>query len=187
MIRRAIQFASVMLALSIGVCLGQEPPKEMEHLKNDVGTWDAEIKLWGDPSAEPEVTKGTETNFMLGGMWLITHFKGDMMGMAFEGSSQVTFNPETKKYTGTWVDSMSPYAMDVEGTWDDATKTLTQTGKGKDMTGNEMSTKMTTVYNKDGTRTFTMFVNIPDAEPMKVMEIKYTKAKETSAKPAAAK
>jgi hypothetical protein len=179
--------ASVLLVFNVGIGLAQEPPappKEMELFKSDVGTWNAEIRMFDptNPSAEPQVTKGTETIHMLGGMWAISHFKGEMMGMPFEGCSQTTFNPQTKKYTGTWVDSMSPYAMTVEGTWDEKTKTLTQTGTGKDMTGTEMSMKMTTTVNADGSRLFSMFVPVSDDETMKVMEIKYTKSKQADAK-----
>ncbi len=109
------------------------------------------------------------------------------MGMQFEGSGQTGFNPETKKYTGTWVDSMSPYAMATEGTWDEKTQTFTQHGTGKDGTGTEMKMKMTSVYNKDGTRLFTMSGAMPDGKEMKMMEILYSKSKSGDAKPAKAK
>jgi hypothetical protein len=166
-----------MILFNAGLGLAQEPPKEMEHFKGDVGTWNCEIRMFGDPSGKPDVSKGSETISMLGGMWMISHFKGEMMGMSFEGSSQMGFNPETKKYTGTWVDSMSPYAMTTEGTWDEKTQTLTQTGTGKDASGNEAKMKMTSVYNKDGSRLFSMFMPMPDGKEMKTMEILYTKAK----------
>ncbi|HMP79142.1 MAG TPA: DUF1579 domain-containing protein [Pirellulaceae bacterium] len=155
----------------------QDGSDAMERFKGHVGTWNAEIRMYGDPSGDPQVSKGTETNVMLGSMWLISHFKGDMMGMEFEGSSQLGYNPDTKKYVGTWVDSMSPYAMSTEGTWDERTKTLTQIGTGKDETGSEMRMKMTTAENSDGSRLFTMYMPGPDGEEFRVMEIHYTKAK----------
>jgi hypothetical protein len=174
-----LRYATVALFLFAGLSQAQQPqaPEEMKHLKAEVGTWNAEIRMYGDPSGEPQVSKGTETNFMLGDMWLISHFKGEMMGEKFEGSSQMGFNPDTKKYTGTWVDSMSPYAMSMEGSWDEKTKTLTQIGTGKDPSGNESKMKMTSVRKDDGSRLFTMFMQGPNGEDMKVMEIHYTKAK----------
>ncbi len=184
---RTCQFAALIMLLSAGFGMAQDPPKEMERLNADVGTWDCEVRMFGDPSGKPEISKGTETSFMLGGMWLVGHFKGEMMGMPFEGCSQTSFNPETKKYTGTWVDSMSPHAMATEGTWDEKTKTLTQAGTGKDVTGTEMKMKMTSAYNKDGTRLFTMFGAMPDGKEMKMMEILYTKAKSGDAKSATTK
>ena len=189
MIRQVIHCASLIVILSARICAAQEPPKEMEHLKADVGTWDCEIRMWNptDPKAEPAVSKGSETNVLMGGMWLISHFKGEMMGMPFEGSGQFGFSPDSKKYAGTWVDTMSPYGMTVEGTWDEKTQTLTQMGTGKDPTGTEQKMKMTTVHNKDGTRVFTIFAMMPNDETMKVMEMKYTKAKQSDSKAAPSK
>ena len=184
---RTCQFAALVMLLSAGFGLAQEPSKEMERFKSDIGTWDCEVRMFGDPAEKPAISKGSETVSMLGGMWLVSHFKGEMMGMQFEGSGQTGFNPETKKYTGTWVDSMSPYAMATEGTWDEKTQTFTQHGTGKDATGNEMKMKMTSVYNKDGTRLFTMSGAMPDGKEMKMMEILYTKSKSGDAKPVKAK
>lgn len=173
-----LRHAAVALFLFAGFCQAQQPaPEEMKHLKGEVGNWTAEIRMFGDPSGQPQVTKGTETVFMLGDMWLISHFKGEMMGMKFEGSSQTSFNPETKKYTGTWVDTMSPYAMTVEGTWDAKTKTLNQVGTGRDESGNEMKMRMTSTHKDDGSRLFTMYMPGPDGKEMKAMEIHYTKTK----------
>ncbi len=180
-----------MAVILVGACgsvsFAQDAPKEMERFKNDVGDWDAEIKTYGDPNAEPEVSKGSEHAHMLGGMWLVSHFKGEMMGMPFEGCGQVGYNAGSKKYVGTWIDSMTPTAMATEGTWDEKTQTMTQTGTGTDPTGNEQKMKMTTVYNKDGSRLFTMFLVLPDKQEMKMMEIRYTKAKKAAGASAPAK
>ena len=115
-------------------------------LKKDVGTWNCEIKFYADPSAPPAVSKGTETCFMVGENWLVSDFKGDIMGSPFQGHSLTRFDSENKKFVSTWIDSMSPHAMSTEGTWDETTQTLTSTGVGKDPTGNETKHKMTVVY-----------------------------------------
>jgi hypothetical protein len=104
------------------------------------------------------------------------------MGMPFEGNGQFGYNPTTKKYAGTWVDTMSPYPLSMEGTWDEKSRTMTQLGTGKDPQGNEMKMKITTVYNQDGSRLFTMYGMMPDDEMVKMMEIKYTKSKGAPAK-----
>lgn len=172
----------------LGMCLwvtSVAAQDEMKRFQADVGTWDAEVKMFTDPNNPPEVSKGTETNMMLGETWLIGHFKGKMMGMDFQGSSQNGYDPNKKKYIGTWVDSMSPYAMHMEGTWDEATQTMTNMGVGKDPTGNEVKHRMTTVYGKDGSRLFTMYGAMGGQE-VKMMEIKYTQAKTAAETPAPA-
>jgi hypothetical protein len=139
-----------------------------------------------NPEAEPQVTKGTESNQLMGGMWLVSHFKGEMMGATFEGAGVFGYNPQTKKYTGTWVDTMSPYAMTTEGSWDEKTKTMTQMGKGKDAAGTEMTMKLVTVYNDDGSRLFTIYPTM-EGQTIKAMEIKYTKSNQEASKPTTAK
>lgn len=146
-------------------------------LKRDVGTWDCEVKVFADPTAAPAVSKGVETNFMVGDHWLIGHFKGSVMGMDFQGASQTTYDAEKKKFVGTWVDSMSPHPMKTEGSWDEKTQTLTTVGTGKDPSGADMKTKMVVVYGKDESRVFSMYQVVNGAE-MKMMEIKYTKSVE---------
>ena len=174
--RCVLRFSMIGMCLLISSVVGQD---EMKRLKADLGTWDAEVKMFDPASPEPQISKGTETNIMLGEMWVISHFKGSMMGMEFQGSSQTGYDPEKKKYIGAWVDSMSPYPMHMEGTWDEATKTMTSMGVGKDPTGKEMKSKMTLVYAQDGSRHFTMY-GIMDGQEMKMMEIHYTKAKEAT-------
>ena len=82
-------------------------------MKRDVGAWNVVIKMFGDPSGEPAVGKGTETNVMLGDLWLIGRFKGDIMGASFEGLRQTGFDPEKKKFVASWVDSKTPYPTHI--------------------------------------------------------------------------
>ncbi len=158
----------------------------MEHLKNDVGDWNAELRIF-EPGNDTAITsKGTEHNMMLGDMWLVSHFKGEMMGQPFEGASYTGFNAETGKYFGDWIDSMSPTPMKVEGTWDEKTKTLSSIGTGTGPDGSEMKMKMVTTTNKDGSRLFTMSMVMEGSPDMKMMEIHYTRAEgQHSAAPSA--
>ncbi len=155
----------------------------MERFKQDVGAWDAEVRMFEPGADKPAVSKGTEHVSMLGDMWLVSHFKGEMAGMAFEGASYTGYNADSKKYFGNWIDSMSNNPMVVEGTWDDETQTLTTTGETKGPDGSDMKFKMTTLYKKDKSRLFTMTMAGPDGEDMKMMEILYTKAKNQEQSP----
>lgn len=175
MIVKRIVLAGLATFLMVGSVWGQATG--MDRLKQDVGAWDAEIRTFEPGSDKPTITKGSEHNSMLGDLWLISHFKGEMGGMPFEGASFTGYNAETKKYFGNWIDSMSNSPMTVEATWDEKSQTLTSLGEGKGPDGSDMKFKMVTVYKKDGTRLFTMSMAGPDGADMKMMEVLYTKAK----------
>lgn len=154
------------------------PPVSAEHavLKQDVGTWDAEISLLPPEAGAPAMkSKGSEKCELLrGGMWLVSRFEGEMMGMPFSGVGTTGYDPVEKKYVGTWIDSMSPHMMSIKGEYDAAKKTMTSTGEGLDAaTRTKYTSKMISRYLDDNTRTFEMHMPGPDGKLTKMMEIKY--------------
>ena len=85
-----------------------KPGPEHQVLKEDEGEWDALVQIFTAPGAPPMESKGVETNRIgCGGLCLITDFKSEMMGQAFEGHGTTAWNPDKKKYVGSWSDSMS--------------------------------------------------------------------------------
>jgi hypothetical protein len=106
------------------------PGKEQAMLAKDNGTWKAEVTMWESPEAAPMKSTGSLTNKMImGGRYQLTTFKGDMMGMPFEGTSTTGYDNARKVWVSSWVDNMSTGIMNMEGTWDEATQTATYTGK----------------------------------------------------------
>ncbi len=172
---------TVSLAIAAAPALAQEPamPVASEghaHLKRDVGTWDAEMSMDGGATS----SKGTEVNAMVGDFWVVSNFNmPDFMGMPFTGHSTTGYDEASGKYVGFWIDSMSPAVMHVEGTWDEATQTMTNFGKGKGPDGSDTNHKMTIQYKDADTRVFTMFMPSPEKEGewMQMMQIKYTRKK----------
>src|SRR5262245_15203900 len=137
----------IMRIFGLAAIISASPASAQEvdaakQMKRDVGDWNVVIKMFGDPSGQPAVGKGTETNAMLGDLWLIGRFKGDIMGGSFEGSRRTGFDPEKKKFVASWVDSKSPYPAQTEGDWNEKTQTMTLIGTGKSPSGNEGKIKM---------------------------------------------
>jgi hypothetical protein len=152
-----------------------KPGPEHEVLKNDVGTWDATIEMLMPPGPP---SKGTETSAMgPGGLWLISDFKSDMMGMPFQGHGVTGWDPAKKKYVGTWVDSMSTSISMSESTYDAAAKTATGTLEGPGPDGQPMKMKAVTQYKDDDTRVFTMYMAGPDGKEAPTMRITYKRRK----------
>jgi hypothetical protein len=106
------------------------PGKEQAMLAKSNGTWKAETTMWMAPDAPPMVSKGTaNTKMIMGGRYQQMTFKGDMMGQPFEGIGTTAYDNARKVWTSSWIDNMSTGIMNMEGTWDEATKTMTTTGK----------------------------------------------------------
>src|SRR5262245_58779830 len=129
-----------------------KPGPEHAILKMSEGVWDAKVESWMAPGAPPVTSTGTETNRIgCGGLCLITDFKGSFMNQPFAGHGTETYDTAKKKYTGSWVDSMSTGLSVSESTYDAATKTMTGTMEGPDMNGGTQKMK-SVVEHKDGQR-----------------------------------
>jgi hypothetical protein len=151
------------------------PGPEHEVLAADVGTWDAVVETWMAPGQPPMTSKAVETNRLVAGRYLVSDFKGDFGGMAFEGHGLTWWDPASKTYKGTWVDTMSTGPMMGTSTWNPATKTVTGEMTGPDMTGTVQTMRSETVYRADGTRVMSMFMKGPDGKDMQTMRMTYTK------------
>lgn len=155
------------------------PGAEQAMLAKADGNWKAEVTMWMDPAAPPMKSTGTMTNKMiLGGRYQQSNFKGDMMGMPFEGVGTVGYDKARKVWVSTWVDNMSTAIMTMEGTWDDATKTATYTGKMLCPGNGKMCEMKQTVRDIDD-KTQVMEMYGPDmktGKPYKNMEMKMTKS-----------
>ena len=144
---------------------------EMATLKDSVGKWKAELKMFDPSGGEAGTSTGTEVNEMIGDNWLISRFEADFQGQPFKGVGLIGYDGDAKKYINHWVDSMGATMANFSGTYDAKTKTMTMTGKDQMGEG-----KHTTLIKDAKTRVFTMYSK-PDGTDdfVKVMEITYTK------------
>lgn len=178
----------IVTALSILTLLGatrlvaQEMPRPAEGhkiLKKDLGTWDAEVKMWMGPG-EPMTSKAVEVNRMLGEFWIVSEFKGDFGGMPFEGRGMTGYDEASNTYNGVWIDSMTPHTTHTSGKWDADKNAFVFETNGIGPDGRPQTGKIVVVYHDDGSRTMSMYQPDPSnpKELAKVMEIKYTKRSE---------
>jgi hypothetical protein len=154
-----------------------KPGPEQEALKQLAGEWDAVVKCTG-PDGQPQESTGTySAKLDVGGYFLITEFKGKMLGMDFHGRGINGYDPFKKKYTGTWVDSMSPSLYSVEGEFDKAGKVLTEKMEGPNPEGKPMKMRMVTELKDKNTFVQKMYMTGPDGKEMLGMETTYTRKK----------
>lgn len=180
------------MTLSIGICsallvcnpLVQEqevpegfPKPSPEHaiLKKDVGTWDIEISM--SFQGQEMKSKGTETVKMLGPFWSLSQMQYDYMGMPMRGHAVMGYDPEKKKFIGSWHESSSPSLTTMEGTFDAKTGKMTTFMKGKDPAGKNTRFKSITTYKGKDSKTFEFFMlkEGSETEFVKSMEMKYTR------------
>jgi hypothetical protein len=160
------------LVLSAGPAAAQAKPRpEHKKLQKFEGDWDATIAFGGGTS------KGTcRYKIGLGGFWLQSQFKADFGGMPFAGRGVTGFDPHKKKYVSTWVDSMEPALLVMEGSFSKDGKTFTEKGEGYDMEGKLQ--KMKSVYEFKGKdkMVFTMY-KVVDGKDEQVLQITYNRKK----------
>lgn len=144
-----------------------------------VGEWSTASKMFMDPSAPPMESKGSATfQMVMGGRYLVQEFKGDMMGMPYEGMGYTGFDNNRKLFVSNWIDSMSTGIMTMKGSLDDTGKIMTQFGEMDEPMTGEMGKviRSQTTWIDDNTFKFTM-AEVMYGEPFVVMEITYTKKK----------
>jgi Protein of unknown function (DUF1579) len=176
---KRMPFAVLFLA-AFPVVSAQQPPApgpEHEFLKQDVGTWDANVEFWAAPNTPPAVSKGTSTITMLGGFWQLDDFKSELMGAPFEGRGQTSYDSARNKYVGVWVDSMSSGLNLSESTYDPKTKTMDGWSEGPGPDGKPVRSRGVTEWKDPDTRVFSMYAPGPDSKEFLTLRITYKRRK----------
>lgn len=152
------------------------PGAAHKALDSMVGTWDTKITMWVMPGADPMVTQGvSEMKWVMGGRYVEQRFKGDFMGMPFEGLGFTGYDNIKKRYFSTWFDNMSTGIMMSTGNAG-ADGTMTMTGTMTDpMTGKDAATQEKFRVIDANNAAFEMWTPGPDGKMFKMMEIAYKK------------
>ena len=147
----AVSFA--FLALSSCVSLraqeiGQLPGLEKEHqwLEKFVGEWESKSRGTASPDQPPIEATGKMTSRSLGGIWIVNELTAEMTGMSVTGIQTIGYDPATKKFVGTWVDSMSNYMWKYKGTVDESGTKLTLEADGPNFMADGKMTKFRDAY-----------------------------------------
>lgn len=155
------------------------PGEGQKKLTPLVGTFDAKVRTWMDPSQPPEDTVGTSVNtWALGDRYVQVKFDGIFMGETFSGIGYTGYDNVSKKYMSSWMDTASTGMMLSAGTMDAAGKVLTMKATMSDPLTGKTSTsdEKLTIADNDH-HTMEMWAKAPSGKTFKMMEIQYTRKK----------
>jgi uncharacterized protein DUF1579 len=111
-----------------------EPQKEHEWLQQLVGEWTLEGEGTMEPGQPAAKSEGSESVRSLGGLWILAEGQGEMPGGGAATSVMTLgYDPQRKRYVGTWIGSMMTHLWVYEGELDAAGRVLTLDAEGPDM------------------------------------------------------
>ncbi len=151
-----------------------EAHKKLEPL---VGTFDAKVTSWMDPSKPPIESSGiAENKWVLGNRYVEQKFQGSFMEQPFHGIGYTGYDNVANEYVSVWMDSMSTAMMVTRGTA--AGNSVSQSGSMLDPMTRKPATVKTKFTMADADHhIFDMWAPAPDGTMVKVMEIAYTRKK----------
>jgi hypothetical protein len=112
-----------------------EPQKEHQWLHKLVGEWTMEGEASMGPDQPPMKSKGSETVRSLGGLWTLGEGTGEMPdGNPATMIMTLGYDPQKKRYVGTWIGSMMTHLWVYDGELDASGKVLTLAADGPSFT-----------------------------------------------------
>ena len=153
---------------------------EHKELAKWDGKWTGDYTMWETEGGKPFKTTLQSTNKMiLEGHYQQSSYKGNMMGMNFEGIGITGYDNALKKYISTWTDNMGTGIMKLEGTRDEASKSTTYTGTSKNpANGMDCEVKQVLTDIDDNTQKLEMYGPDPKTgNQFKNMEILLKRSK----------
>jgi hypothetical protein len=117
-----------------------EPQQEHRWLDRLVGEWTSESECSMGPDQPAMKTQGFEVVRSLGGLWIVAEGEGEMPGGGVAKSIMtIGYDPQSKRYVGTFIASMMSHLWIYNGSLDAAEKVLTLDADGPDFTGQKMA------------------------------------------------
>jgi Protein of unknown function (DUF1579) len=111
-----------------------EPQKEHQWLQKLVGEWRYEGEATMEPGQPPSKFEGSESVRSLGGLWILAEGQGEMPGCgAATTLLTLGYDPQRRRYVGTWIGSMMTHLWLYDGALDAAGRVLTLNAEGPSM------------------------------------------------------
>lgn len=106
-----------------------KPTAEHAWLAQLVGTWDVTTTCTG-PDGVSFTGTAVERNRMLGDLWLVSEWEGDMGGTQVRSAVTLGFDARKSRFVGAWAGSPMDMLWVYDGWLDEARKVLTLESTG---------------------------------------------------------
>jgi hypothetical protein len=112
----------------------EEPQKEHQWLTRLVGEWEVVTQGTMGPDTPPFEMRGTDSVRTLGGLWVLCEGRADHLeGPPHTSMMTLGYDPNRKRFVGTFVASMMTYLWTYEGELDASQNKLTLNAEGPSM------------------------------------------------------
>ena len=124
-------FALALLLLVVNSSIAQDSkmPEGFAWLKQFEGIWKTESK---SPGQEKPIATGAFTAYPFGEFWMVCEQKANMGGNEFHSIQRIGFDKKTKRFVGTWFDSMSDHVWKYDGQLNKEANALILNASGPD-------------------------------------------------------
>ena len=111
------------------------------------------------PDAPPSYSKASSVEkVIMDCLYMEGGFSSTMMGMPMTGKSLTGYDNAKKKFVSSWIDNLGSGIVRMEGSYDEATKTLHLKGKQTDpVTGGETDIRQEQKWVDDDTYVLSMY------------------------------
>lgn len=153
-----------------------QPGEQHQHLAKLVGSWNAEVKFWMDPSGDPMISHGTmDYEMIMGGRYLEEKIRSDFMGQPFQGRGIYGYNNVTGELEAVWIDDMSTGIYTYTGSIDEAGKEIALIGKYQDPMTREWKQSRSEMHLISDTELHYVSYEVQGDQEIKIMEITGTR------------
>jgi len=157
-----------------------KPQAEHDWLQKLVGDWTVESECSMGPDQPPMKTNGVETVRSLGGLWTVGEGRGEMPdGGSCQSVMTLGYDPQLKRFVGTFIMSVTTYLWPYNGTLDAGGKVLTLDSEGPSFVGDGTISKYQDIieFVTDDHRKLSSQILGPDGQWHPFMQANYRRVK----------
>ncbi len=155
-----------------------QPGTHHQHLARLAGRWRYTLKVWLTPDGEPVEASGTaEARTILGGRFLHTVYRGELLGRPYESWSTDGYDNQAKQYVGTWRDTQGTYTLIYRGSCSEEGAERTTTAELTDpATGTKFQIRAVTTIEDDDRYVYTTSLVLPEGTEFRNLELTAVRA-----------